>query len=383
MAFAETLLGLKESYRAADSRLIGKNMLYKTLTAEDREEIAEDMLLYPTNNGKGKHTSLEYMMIVQAVSERWEILGGNSPISSWEMLSRYNVREGINAHKFIGVVYSAWSQSQKLEFGKSNLLTRHNSSLPTVNINMLPGLWSRLAASCEDAAVSELVFKCVRPHDFPEVQEFGEDGKVLQCHSEETKEGIRSFYNKTGCRVSVDDWNLNEEYCNSTAFVDEMLPYIKEVKVDTKLTMAVFGIRMNADQSPDFAFLNGEVEKMLQVEGKRPEEVRAELRRKCLAKWEQWTGCSIFVCWEASVQQEHVDSWPELKDSTVKTSFLKMQGSIMFAATVTQDAAESVSMSAWTRLASRCLPWRDGSDGCFVAMAILGVLVAVYVGVRF
>ena len=83
------------------------------------------------------------------------------------------------------------------------------------------------------------------------------------------------------------------------------------------------------------------------------------------------------------MQQEHVDSWPELKDSTVKTSFLKMQGSIMFAATVTQDAAESVSMSTWTQLASRCLPRHDGSDGCFIAMAILGVLVAVYVGVRF
>ena len=346
MPFAEALLGLKESGHAEDSRLIGKNMLYKTLTATDRKEIEDDMLLYPTNQGKGKHTSLEYHMIVQAVSERWEILGGNSPISSYEMLARYNVREGMNAHKFIGVVYSDWPQSKKLDFGISNLLTRHKSSLPTVNINMLPGLWSRLAASCEDAKVSELVFKCVRRQDFPEVQEFGEDGNVLKCHSEETKEGIRSFYNRTGCGVSVDDWNLNDEYCNNTAFVDEMLDYIKEVKVDIKLTMAVFGICMNADQSPDFKFLNGEVEKMLNVEGKSQEEVRADLRGKCLTKWEEWTEHSIFVCWEASVQQEHVDSWPELKDSTVKTSFLKMQGSIMFAATVTQDVAESVSMSS-------------------------------------
>ena len=342
MPLAETLLGLKESGHAEDSRLIGENMLYKTLTPEDREEIANDMLRYPTNQGKGKHTSLEYHMIVQAVSERWEILGGNSPISSYEMLARYNVREGINAHKFIGVVYVDWPQSKKLDFAQSNLLTRYNSSLPTVNINMPPGLWSRLAASGEDAEkVRELVFKCVRTQDFPEVQEHGEDGTVLQCHSRETKEGIRSFHNKTGCGVSVDDWNLNEEYCNSTAFVEEMLHYIKEVKVDIKLTMAVFGICMNADQSPDFKFLNGEVEKMLNVEGKSQEEVRAELRGKCLTKWEEWTERSIFVCWEASVQQEHVDSWPELKVSKVNTSFLKMQGSIMFAATVAQEAAES------------------------------------------
>ena len=65
MPFAETLLGLKESGHAEDSRLIGENKLYETLTAEDREEIADDMRLYPTNKGKGKHTSLEYMMIVQ------------------------------------------------------------------------------------------------------------------------------------------------------------------------------------------------------------------------------------------------------------------------------------------------------------------------------
>ena len=144
--------------------------------------------------------------------------------------------------------------------------------------------------------------------------------------------------------------------------------------------MAVFGICMRADQSPVFKFLNAEVEKMLNVEGKTPEEVQAELRGQCLTKWEQWTGRSIFVCWEASVQQEHVNSWPELKASNVITSFLKMQGSIMFAATVTQEAAESaMEVPGRNWLGDAC----KGMDGCFMAVAVLGVLVAVYVGVRF
>ena len=41
------------------------------------------------------------------------------------------------------------------------------------------------------------------------------------------------------------------------------------------------------------------------------------------------------------MQQEHVDSWPELKTSKIITSFLNLQGSIMFAATVSQEAAQS------------------------------------------
>ena len=378
MPLAEKLLANAESYRKEDSPLIGKNNLFKTLTAANKEEIEKDMRLYPTNKGKGKHTSLEFHIIVQAVSENWEILGGKSPVSSYEMLGRYNVREGSNAHKFIGVVYRDWPHSKKLEFVLSNLRTRQQSSLPTVNINMLPALWSQLVDP--EAEVSKLVFACVGPNDFPEVQEFGDDGNVLRCHSEETKKGIRSYNKMTGGKVSVDDWSLGGNHCNSSDFVEEMGDVIKEVKVDIKLTMAVFGIRMTEEQSPDCKFLNAEVEKMLNVEGKTPEEVQAELRGQCLTKWEQWTGRSIFVCWEASVQQEHVNSWPELKASNVITSFLKVQGSIMFAATVTQEAAESaMEVPGRNWLGDAC----KGTDGCFMAVAVLGVLVAVYVGVRF
>jgi hypothetical protein len=372
MPLAKTLLAYAESYHAENSPLIGQNILHETLTAANKEEIAKDMLLYPTNKGKGNHTSQEFSMIVKAVSEKWKILGGKSPISSYEMLTRYNVREGLNAHKFIGVVYKDWSPQKKLEFVKSNLLTRQQSLLTTVNINILPSVWSQLVDP--EAEMSKLIFNCIRKTDFPEVQEFDDAGKVLRCHSEQTKAGIRFFHKMTGCKVSVDDWNLQKDYCNSSAFVDEMLDVIKEVKVATKLIMAVFGIVMREDQSPEFKFLNAEVERMLEVEGKSPEEVRAELRAECLSKWEQWTGRSIFVCWEASVQQEHVESWPELKTSSINTSFLKMQGSIMFAKTVSQEAAESAmdDMGA------------VGFDvRCVLAVAILGVLVAVYVGVRF
>ena len=51
MPFAETLFANAESYRKGDSPLIGQNILYKTLTAEAKEEIEKDMWLYPTNKG--------------------------------------------------------------------------------------------------------------------------------------------------------------------------------------------------------------------------------------------------------------------------------------------------------------------------------------------
>ena len=124
MPLAEKLLAYQESYHAEDSPLIGQNILYETLTAENKQEIAKDMVLYPTNKGKGNHTSQEFNIIVKAVSEKWKILGGKSPISSYEMLTRYNVRFGLNAHKFIGVVYTDWPPHTKLEFVKSNLLIK-------------------------------------------------------------------------------------------------------------------------------------------------------------------------------------------------------------------------------------------------------------------
>ena len=114
MPLAETLLAHAESYRKEDSPLIGKNNLFKTLTAANKEEIEKDMRLYPTNKGKGKHTSLEFHIIVQAVSENWEILGGKSPVSSYEMLGRYNVR-GSNAQSSLvlciatGRILRSWS----------------------------------------------------------------------------------------------------------------------------------------------------------------------------------------------------------------------------------------------------------------------------------
>jgi len=218
MPFAQTLLDNAESNRANDSDIIGQNILRNTLTAENKKEIEADMHLYPDNKGVGRHTSLDFQIIVEAVSEEWKVLGGESPVTSLEMLARYKVRTGLNAHKFIGFVYTVWPQDTKLEFAKSNLRTRGKSSLNKVNINMLPGLWSQLVN--EETEASKLVFKCVRPTDFPEIQEFGDDGKILRGpHSEETKAGIRCFCKKTGGKVSVDDWNLDDDYCNSTALL--------------------------------------------------------------------------------------------------------------------------------------------------------------------
>ena len=54
MPLAEKLLAHEESYHAEDSPLIGQNILYETLTAENKQEIAKDMVLYPTNKGNGE-----------------------------------------------------------------------------------------------------------------------------------------------------------------------------------------------------------------------------------------------------------------------------------------------------------------------------------------
>ena len=56
---------------------------------------------------------------------------------------------------------------------------------------MLPGLWARIV---DDKVLRRLVFDCVKGNDFPEVQEYGEDGNPIKGpHSEGTKAGIRMF----------------------------------------------------------------------------------------------------------------------------------------------------------------------------------------------
>ena len=331
--YAKTLLSKVDSYRPKDSALIGQKILRDSLTDKDKKEIELDIDLYPENRGIGNHTTLEYSMIVKAVNKDWEILGPDSPIRSWEQLGRYKVSEGPNADKFFALVYSGWPQETKLAFAKSNLQTRDASTLPAVNVNILPGVWGLIV---DDEDVREMSFQCLRPSDHPEIQEYGDDGKVLRTpHSEKTKEGIRVWCRKTGGKISVDDWCLDEDYCNNTAFVEEMKPYIGEVKVKITTVMALFGITMTADQSPDYQYLNREAQNELKKMS------QAEMRERCITLWEQWTREGIIITWEASVQQEHVDSWPQLRTSQIMTDFLNLQGSVMYAKTFTQEAAES------------------------------------------
>ena len=316
-----------------DSALIGDREL-KSLSAAEGEEIMADTKLYPRNKGRGKHTSLQCHPIVQAVSENWVVLGLKSPVRSYELLGRCNVaKTSINANKFFGPVYGRCSQSGKLDFNRACLLTRQQCELPTMNINILPGLWALVV---DDEEAREVVCQCIKNTDFPEIQQYGDDGKViLGPHTQETKNGIKAIYTSSGCKASVDDWKPLKEYCNNTEFVDEMSAYIKEVKVETTLTMAVFNIRMTSDQSPEFDYLNKQAQRWLEVE---PQE---ELRKQCVEAWTRWSQQSMFITWEATVEQEHLDSWQELKDSEISNKYLNDQGSKMNATTVPIEAAET------------------------------------------
>ena len=70
---------------------------------------------------------------------------------------------------------------------------------------------------------------------------------------------------------------------------------------------------------------------------------REALRTAALDCWKRWTAAGVDVTWEATVLQEHLDSWPELKISGIDITHLFIQGSEFYARTLTQEAIESVS----------------------------------------
>jgi hypothetical protein len=57
-------------------RSLWPEQTYNSASAENKKEIEADMHLYPDNKGVGRHTSLDFQIIVQAVSEEWKVLGG-------------------------------------------------------------------------------------------------------------------------------------------------------------------------------------------------------------------------------------------------------------------------------------------------------------------
>ena len=291
-----------ESKRVSDSVMIGTKRLSTELSETERDLVSEDIQKYAKRKGIGDHTTIEFQPIVKAVSAEWAILGGESLVRSFEQLGRFRVRRGPNANKFIGPVYSAWNEETKIDYCSSNLKMRENCTFPSVNLNILPSYWEKMLV---DPDVLNRVITSTKDSDYVEVQEFDKTGRpILGCHSRETIDAIKLFCSKTGRRVSIDDWNLEEVYCNNTEFVDHMveLKCVCEVKVDIKLCLALFGIVMTASESPDWDFLNKAIAKS--VEGSS----REALRQAALPCWKRWTDAGVDVTWEATVRQEHLDS---------------------------------------------------------------------------
>jgi hypothetical protein len=302
-----------------NSALIGDLDLFKELKPADKEEILKDIDLYEDNQGEGVHTNVEKHPIARGFP-MWKEAGKHSLLLSCEYLGRWRVEAGRNADKFIGVQYSQWTAAERLEYCRANIRVRAKDPEPVVNINILPALFeSSLTNKCD----LELLLS-LRPEDYPEVQEFGPDGKILKEHSEKTKEGIRAFCS-FGRKVSVDDWGFAP---NDTSFVLSILECVKQVKVDIKLCMALFDVRLTALESPDYVYLNNAADNVEKVKAR-------EDFLKDVPKFTSslWMDEDMEVCFELSLTQEHVDHWPAVK--FIDPSHVSVQGSIWGAKTFT------------------------------------------------
>ena len=138
-----TLRPALEAKRVSDSSLVGAKNVFTELNQAEKDCVAEDIEQYTCCKGIGDHTTIEFQPIVKAVSAEWAILGGQSPVRSFEQLGRFRVCEGPNANKFIGSIYSAWHGGTKNDYCASNLRMRANCKLPSVNLSILPSFWEK------------------------------------------------------------------------------------------------------------------------------------------------------------------------------------------------------------------------------------------------
>ena len=323
-----------------------------SFTEEAQKEILQDFTRCCARDpiGVGTLTALACQAIDKLADEEWKVVCGDAfafaYVRSFDQLCRLNVRNKTNAHKFLNAAFMTWSPDQKVDYIKANLEARKVArGLPSVSLQILPVAWERIGVSKDpNKDLKSLGFESLNEADFPGVQKYGADGKILEKHSEDTKKGIKLFVEKTGIKVSIDDWSLKNKYCNNTDFVEEMLPYSKEVKVDIVLAIVLFDVKLTEDQSPAFESLNTEACKFLDDAGK----TREELRRECLPLWKDWTQKEIYVTLKVLLTQAHVDSWPELKTSQINTNFVTSQDAIMNAKTVLLHAAEKVYLQIYT-----------------------------------
>ena len=70
------------------------------------------------------------------------------------------------------------------------------------------------------------------------------------------------------------------------------------------------------------------------------------MRSTAIECWKRWTDAGVAVTWEASVEQKHLDSWQELKNSEIDTSKLFLQGGEFFARAMTVEAVENALSAA-------------------------------------
>ncbi len=163
------------------------------------------------------------------------------------------------ANKFFGEMFNAWSPPQKLQFCQTNIALRGKLQeiILVANINFLSDFWEM---AFEDDATMTFVIKNLKDEDSPELQQFSsKQTAALAMHSQNTVQGMRSYTKQTGRKHSMDDWNpfkMSKEYCNNTDFIVMNHDLFKEVKLDTVSCMALFEVRMTAEHSPAFGYLN-------------------------------------------------------------------------------------------------------------------------------
>lgn len=294
------------------------------------DALMKDLPLMIKNQGEGDHANLHLHFIGRAFYEesmerlQWEFMGLLSPLTSFELLGRYNVTSGNLKNKFFGILYQALSPEQKLTLCKTNLEVRGNQKdVKVMNVNILSDYWE---IAFDNKNEMDFIITNLTDDDFPETQEFSSKSVgVLDKHSEKTINGMKKYTTLTQRKHSIDDWSPFETFCNDTDFVLANIDIIKEIKIDIKVCMAVFEVRMTRDQSPDCNFLNTSADDIIARYG-----TLEEARAICIEHLKKILNVAPDMLFVLEATVKDVEVFPQFAE-TMKPSHVLMQGVTMYA----------------------------------------------------
>jgi len=229
--------------------------------ARSRNDLANavraDLATMLSSGGEGQYMALQFHPIGHAFSMSWDYLADATPVAALEMLARWQVAEGPYANKFIGPAYACLSPSEKIEFCRTNILFRGTCvHLPSVGVNVLADYWEIVL---DDETRMQEMLESFGKQDLIEIQEFSSEvSQPLAAHTMKAISGMRAYCEMSGNLLTVDDWipAAGFLYCNNTDFILQNLDIIATIKIDIKACLALFGIRLLENESPNYRYSN-------------------------------------------------------------------------------------------------------------------------------